>query len=136
MRKIISLTILVLLLVVVGWSYWYYYNVKSEGTRAGILQKFSRKGNVFKTNEGELIMMGFGARAGGTNMGTDRFLFSVADESVADSLEHQCQGKFVQVHYVQYRRSLPWRGDNYNGQNKENGQYIVDKIESVREVAY
>jgi hypothetical protein len=30
-------------------------------------------------------------------------------------------------------RSLPWRGDNYNVQNHEDGQYIVDRIELVSE---
>jgi hypothetical protein len=37
---------------------------------------------------------------------------------------------------VQYRRSLAWRGDNYNGRNQEPGQYVVDRIEQVREMPY
>ena len=40
--------------------------------------------------------------------------------------------------FTQYRKSLPWRGDNYNGrhQNQENGQYIVDRIDKVSEPNY
>ena len=134
MRKIIFLIVLVLLVVVGGWVYWYYYNVKSEGTREGMVQKFSRKGNMFKTWEGEMVQQGFGQRGGTFN--ANYFYFSVANDRIADSLEHGALGKIVRVHYVQYRRNLPWRGENYNGRNQEPGQYIVDRIEEVRAVPY
>ena len=55
------------------------------------------------------------------------------DQKIADSLEANI-GKNVKLHYTQYRKSLPWRGDNYNGKNIETGQYIIDRIESIREV--
>lgn len=134
MRKIIFLVVLILLVFIGGYVYWYFYNPKSEGTREGMVQKFSRKGNVFKTWEGEMVQQGFGPRGG--NFNANYFYFSVADDAIADSLEHGALGKIVRVHYVQYRRSLPWRGDNYNSRNQETGQYIVDKIEEVREVPY
>src|ERR1043166_5361613 len=125
MRRIISLIILILLIVVAGWVYWYYYNVYSEGTREGLVEKFSRKGSVFKTWEGEMQQQGFGQRGGAGNYSSKVFYFSVTDDAVADSLEHGAQGKIVRLHYKQYRRSLSWRGENYNGRNEENGQYIV-----------
>jgi hypothetical protein len=134
MRKIISLVVLLLLLVVAGWMYWYYYNPYSEGTREGLVQKFSRKGSIFKTWEGEMQQVGFGVR--GANYSSKVFYFSVANDVIADSLEHGAQGKVVRLHYIQYRRSLPWRGDNYNGRNEESGQYIVDRIEQVRDPVY
>jgi hypothetical protein len=40
-------------------------------------------------------------------------------------------GKTVKVHYVQYRRTLPWRGENYNADNAETGQYVVDSVLEV-----
>ena len=134
MRKFIFLFVIVLLLFVTGYVYWFFYNPKSDGTREGMVQKFSRKGNVFKTWEGEMVQQGFGTRSG--NFNANYFYFSVVDDAIADSLEHGAQGKMVRVHYIQYRRSLPWRGDNYNGKNQETGQYIIDRIEEVRPAVY
>ena len=130
MRKIIFLSILALLVGIIFYMYWFYYNVKSDGFREGELQKFSRKGNVFKTYEGEIVMLGFGSRGG--NLAANYFYFSVADEQLADSMEN-CLGKVLRIHYVQYRRSLPWRGEEYDMKNGEPGQYVVDRIEQVRE---
>lgn len=130
MRKVIFISILILLLSVVGYTYWFYYSPYSFGYREGYLQKFSRKGNLFKTYEGELIQQGFGQR--GNTFNAQYFYFSTVDVALADSLE-ECIGKRVKLHYVQYRRSLPWRGDDYNGKNDENGQYVVDEIAEVNE---
>ena len=130
MRKVIFLSILVILLSLTGYIYWYYYNpITDNGKSEGLLQHFVHKGNVFKTYEGDMLMMGFGARRGTINSNT--FYFSVADEQVADSL-FNCTGKMVRVHYLQYRRSLPWRGQDYS-KMQEQGQFIVDRIEEVRE---
>jgi hypothetical protein len=71
------------------WSY-------SEGERAGILQKFSRKGWVFKTYEGELAMS---IVPGVTPTIWD---FSVRDPRVAESL-NAALGKRVVLHYTEHR---------------------------------
>ncbi|OSZ78509.1 hypothetical protein CAP35_09730 [Chitinophagaceae bacterium IBVUCB1] len=133
MRKVTFISILVILLFVTGYVYWFYYNPYSEGSREGVLQKFSRKGNVFKTHEGEMIQLGFGQRGAAIN--SQYYYFSVDDPKVADSLQH-CLGKIVRLHYVQYRKNLPWRGENYNKQNAEKGQYVVDRIEKVENATY
>ncbi|MFA6150331.1 MAG: hypothetical protein WC716_03355 [Chitinophagaceae bacterium] len=129
MRKGIFLGSVLLLLVVAVYGYWFYYRSYSDGLREGYFQKFSRKGNIFKTYEGELVQEGFGKRTmpQGGPITANYFYFSVVDEQIADSLE-QCIGKVIRVHYTQYQRSIPWRGDNYNGKNQEPGQYIVDRI--------
>lgn len=132
MRKVIYITILIIIFSVVGYVYWFYYNPFSEGYREGVLQKFSRKGNVFKTHEGEMIQLGFGQRTGGA-LNAQYFYFSVTDLALADSLEN-CLGRSVKVHYVQYRRSLPWRGDKHQNDNFTQGQYIVDGIAEVKDV--
>ncbi|MBL7765050.1 MAG: hypothetical protein JNJ58_03080 [Chitinophagaceae bacterium] len=134
MKKIIFLSILFLLLFAAGYIYWFYYNSFSDGSREGILYKFSRKGNIFKTYEGEMIQPGLRSIQGGT-INTNNFYFSVTDISLADSLE-KVLGKTIKVHYIQYRKNLPWRGENYNGKNQENGQYIIDRIESVSTSSY
>jgi hypothetical protein len=131
MRKVIFLSILFLLLFGAGYIYWFYYNSFSDGTRDGVLYKFSRKGNIFKTYEGEMVQPGLRSVQGGT-INTNNFFFSVSDVKLADTLD-KCIGKSVKVHYIQYRKSLPWRGENYNGKNQENGQYIIDRIENVSE---
>lgn len=133
MRRAVFISILVVLLFGTGYIYWFYYNPYSEGSREGVLQKFSRKGNIFKTYEGEMIQLGFGQRGAAIN--SQYYYFSVDDETVADSLEN-CLGKIVRLHYVQYRKNLPWRGENYNKTNAEKGQYIVDRIEKVENAIY
>lgn len=136
MKKFVFLFILILLLFGTGYVYWFYYNTFSDGTREGILFKFSTKGNIFKTHEGEMVQPGLRSASGGS-INTNNFFFSVTDVKIADSL-NKVIGKSVNVHYVQYRKSLPWRGENYNGrnQNQENGQYIIDRIEKVSEPNY
>lgn len=130
MRKIIVVTILILLLAITGYVYWNYYNVYEEGRKEGVLYSFSLKGSLFKTHEGVILQPGLrSARTGGLN--TNEFHFSVADENLADSLQ-KLSSMQIEVHYKRYRKALPWRGDNYNNDNKEKGQYIVDKIESIK----
>lgn len=133
MRKVIFISSLVLLLIVTGYVYWFYYNVYGEGYRSGYCQKFSRKGNIFKTYEGELVQEGFKSKASMGGINAQYFYFSVADEKIADSLE-KCLEKVVTLHYIQYRRALPWRGDRYKDKNLGNSQYVVDRIESVSDM--
>ncbi|HEV3181437.1 MAG TPA: hypothetical protein VGY90_01355 [Steroidobacteraceae bacterium] len=74
------------------WSY-------SDGERAGYLQKFSRKGWVCKTWEGEMALV--------TLPGTvaEKFAFTVRDDDIAKQLGADI-GKRVTVHYEQ-RKWIP-----------------------------
>lgn len=134
MKKTIFLFILFIILFGSGYMYWFYFNIYSDGSREGILYKFSRKGNVFKTFEGEIIQPGLRSVQGGV-INTNNLSFSVIDIALADSL-NKVIGKNVKLHYIQYRKNLPWRGDNYNNNdnNQNVGQYIVDRIEKVEDV--
>jgi len=71
------------------WSY-------SEGERSGFLQKFSRKGWVCKTWEGEIALV--------TLPGTvaEKFAFTVRDDEIAKQLSPDI-GKRVSVHYEQHK---------------------------------
>lgn len=93
-----------------------------------MLNKFSTKGTIFKTNEGELLMPGVVPTM--NQLSNNFFYFSSTDTQVTADL-NAAIGKKVKVHYKQYNSSLPWRGDSYSDKNKEDGQYIVDKIELV-----
>ena len=75
--------------VALNWSY-------SEGNRAGYIQKFSRKGWLCKTWEGELQMANIPGSA------PQVFLFTVRDDSVANQLA-QLMGSRVSVTYKEHR---------------------------------
>jgi hypothetical protein len=68
----------------------------SDGSRAGYIQKFSHKGWICKTNEGELAMT--------TVPGVAPILwtFSVSEGKVATQLA-QVMGKRLVLHYKEYR---------------------------------
>ena len=67
----------------------------SEGDRAGYVQKFSRKGWLCKTWEGELAMVNLpGAMP-------EMFIFSVRDEAVAEQI-NQTLGQRVALEYEQH----------------------------------
>jgi hypothetical protein len=70
------------------WSY-------SDGTRAGILQKFSQRGWVCKTREGEL------AQYVVAGVSPQIWQFSVRDAAVAAQIE-KVVGARVQLHYTEH----------------------------------
>jgi hypothetical protein len=116
--KYIFFTMLLTLLVggVIFW--WkFYYNYGDDGQRTGLLQKFSHKGDIFKTYEGELVLSSVASTAN-VAMASEKFLFSVENDSIAKMLQ-VLDGKRVKVHYLEKKGTLPWRGDS---------KYIVDKV--------
>lgn len=116
-KKIFSTILFIFLAVLVGFIFWKYYFTYSDGERFGLLQKFSRKGNVFKTYEGEMILSSV---RGNTNVpiASEKFYFSVGNKNVADQLM-RLQGRNVTVHYKQKNGTLPWRGES---------EYLVDSV--------
>ena len=99
-QKRLSLVLLVLLAAVVAafslyawitlsWSY-------SDGERAGYLQKFSRKGWLCKTWEGEILLSSMPGAI------PERFAFSVRDAALAKELS-AATGKRVLLSYAQHR---------------------------------
>jgi hypothetical protein len=70
------------------WSY-------SKGERSGFVQKFSQKGWVCKTWEGELSMVQLAGAI------PEKFLFTVRDEEVAQKV-NKSMGKRVNLHYEQH----------------------------------
>jgi hypothetical protein len=72
-----------------SWSY-------SDDERAGLLQKFGRKGWLCKTYEGELAQYIVGGVA------PQIWYFSVRDEATAERLS-KVVGEKVQLHYTQHR---------------------------------
>ena len=101
--------------LVVGFWFKYYFSY-SDGTQGGKMQKISHKGNIFKTWEGYLLIS-TSITDNNLSLTTDKFYFSVEQDSVAHLLE-KYEGKRVKVKYRQMHGTLPWRGDS---------EYIVDE---------
>lgn len=116
--KFFGILFLLVVLGFGGYFYWKYYFVYSSGNRYGLLQKFSSKGNIFKTYEGELILSSV---RGNYNVpiASEKFFFSVVKKDVADQLMNM-QGKYITVHYKEKHGTLPWQGDT---------KYIVDSVQ-------
>jgi hypothetical protein len=91
------------------WSY-------SEGERAGVLQKFSKRGWICKTWEGELAMYVVGGVA------PQIWNFSVRDDAVAQQL-HAAVGQQVRLHYSEH----PGLPTNCFGET----DYFVQSVEIV-----
>ena len=71
--------------MVLNWNY-------SAGERAGWVQKFSKKGWLCKTWEGEMAMVSMPGAV------PEKFYFTVWDDAVADEL-NKVMGKRVALHY-------------------------------------
>jgi hypothetical protein len=111
MKKIFTFLFL-LLLIGSGYGYWKYFYTFSTGERCGILQKFSHKGNIFKTYEGELILSSVQSTTG-MGIASEKFFFSVASTEVANKLKAM-DGQRVCLQYTEKNGTLPWRGEtNY-----------------------
>ena len=117
LKKIAYLALVIVIVIIVAVVYFKYGFTYSKGYRAGLLQKFSEKGVIFKTFEGEMILSSVQSNAN-VALASEKFLFSVTDEAVAKQME-QIQGKQVVVHYREKNGALPWQGESY---------YIVDSV--------
>ena len=96
-QKLIIAGVLIVPLVVLGlytwaaltWSY-------SKGERAGYVQKFSKKGWICKTWEGELAIVSIPGTM------SEKFFFTVRDDSVAARV-NATLGKRVALTYRQHK---------------------------------
>lgn len=106
LRKIIIYLVLSLAIFATAYFSFVYYATYSEGVRSGELIKFSKKGYVFKTWEGEINQGISGAQI---------FKFSVMDseDKVIEQMKN-LQGEYVKVTYIERYRTFPWWGEtNY-----------------------
>jgi len=117
LKRMLYYTGLFLIIFLGALMYWKYFYTYSEGSRVGLLQKFSRKGTIFKTYEGEMILSSV---ASGSNvvLASEKFLFSVTGKNLAKSLD-SLQGRTIVVYYRQKNKALIWKGDT---------PYYVDSV--------
>jgi hypothetical protein len=95
---------ILLLIVVIGCGAWSWLTLAwayAEGERAGVLQKFVRRGWVCKTNEGEIALYYGGGPYMGPGTSPQLWDFSVRDKAVAEQLA-KAVGHRVQLHYTEH----------------------------------
>jgi hypothetical protein len=122
-KKIISLIAVIAILLIAGLFYYRYFFVFGEGVKAGELNYVVKKGYVFKTYEGKLIQSGIKSRQTGT-LQNNEFEFSIGNKAIAEKMMAN-SGKFYELHYKEYKNTLPWRGFTV---------YVVDSIISVKDL--
>lgn len=105
-----SLLIALWMTIALHWSY-------SRGERAGFIQKFSQKGWVCKTWEGELAMVNIPGTA------QEKFPFTVRDDSVAAQIA-KVMGSRVAISYEQHK-GVP-------GSCFGETEYFVTKVQAVQ----
>ena len=91
---ILAFIIPIALFVLYTWAAlsWVY----STGERAGYVQKFSEKGYVCKTYEGELVLVSMpGTQA-------EKFLFTVKDKQLVEKINNSL-GKRVRITYEEHK---------------------------------
>jgi hypothetical protein len=121
-RGVRALLVLIIIVAagIAAWSWltlnWSY----ADGERAGVLQKFSHKGWVCKTDEGELAMYIVAGVA------PQIWNFTVRDSAVVAQM-NSLVGRRVQLHYTEHR-GLPTScyGDT---------RYFVDAVTPVKDGA-
>ncbi len=115
------LTVVVLVLIGFGLWTWLALNWSySDGERAGLLQKFSNKGWLCKTNEGELALYIV------TGISPQVWDFTVRDPEAAAAVA-KAVGHRVQLHYTEHPGVLfACFGDTH---------YYVDRVTIVDDAA-
>ncbi len=113
-------------IIIAGLLIFFYFRfsfVFGEGSKAGELNFFVKKGYIFKTYEGRLIQTGYKSQVPGS-IQSNEFEFSVADEKVANTLMSN-SGANIELHYKEYLGTLPWRGMS---------KYVVDSVIAINNV--
>ncbi len=101
------------------------YGTYSEGVRAGIVLKVSKKGALMKTYEGQLDLLSFGA-VNSPNQLSQTFEFSIPKDDVRliEQLEQVAlNGERINLRYEEKYAALPWRGDT---------KYMVISVERAK----
>lgn len=99
MKKVVKVSLLLIVVVIVLFAGYVYVALNwsySKGERIGYIQKFSEKGWLCKTWEGELQMSPVPGAL------PEKFNFSVRDKTVINKL-NSSMGKKVSLFYEQHK---------------------------------
>jgi hypothetical protein len=95
---------ILLLLLAIGGGLWTWLTLAwayADGDRAGVLQKFVRRGWLCKTQEGEIALYYGGGQYMGPATTRQIWDFSVRDKAVAEQLSNAV-GHRVHLHYTEH----------------------------------
>ena len=120
-KKVLKWLLFLVVVIGISFIYWKYFYTYSEGYRAGLLQKFSHKGAIFKTYEGEIILSSVSSNRD-VAIASEKFLFTVTNKLIVRQFD-TLQGQPVIVHYRQKNAAVFWRGDS---------PYLVDSVKVKR----
>jgi hypothetical protein len=121
LKKVLKWFLVLIIVIGCFTIYWKYFYTYSEGYRAGLLQKFSSKGMLFKTYEGEMILSSVSSTSD-VALASEKFLFTLTNKSLIRQFD-TLQGERVIVHYRQKNGTIFWRGDS---------PYLVDSVKVKR----
>ncbi|MDR6300759.1 6-phosphogluconate dehydrogenase [Mesonia maritima] len=112
MKKILTYILVAIVVIATIYYSFLYFVPYSEGTRAGELIKFSNKGVIVKTWEGQISQGISGAQI---------FSFSVLDknEEVIEKLK-KYQGEYVELTYIERFGTFIFWGDT---------KYFITEVE-------
>lgn len=116
-KKVLKWSAFIIFVIAAIFVYWKYFYTFSEGYRAGLLQKFSNKGTIFKTYEGEIILSSVSSTRN-VAIASEKFYFSLINKNLVRQFD-MLQGQDVIVHYKQKNAPLFFRGDS---------EYLVDSV--------
>lgn len=128
LRKYLFRLILLVLVVLVSWGSFAVFANYSNGVRAGVIQKFSKKGYVFKTWEGQLFMgttvPGYSGNDSPLSGSTWAFSVDCNNKEVVDAINSALvSGKRIALHYKEKYYQFSWRGDT---------KYFIYKVDEMK----
>lgn len=112
--KLIKKILLAVVIIVIAVLAFLYFGTYSEGSRAGIIMKVSKKGTIFKTWEGQMNLETFGA-VKADNIVSETFSFSIkkGNQELIDELNAAAlSGDRVNLKYKERYMKVSWRGDS------------------------
>ncbi|MDZ7899990.1 MAG: hypothetical protein U5N85_18435 [Arcicella sp.] len=115
----------IIVLIILGFVFTYIGTrfPYSEGDRAGVVSKLSKKGYVIKTLEGELNV---GAQGQVGNMSNNLWAFTIEggnDKLNKDIENAMTSGKRVKLHYEQRYLKFFWMGDS---------EYFITSVDAAQ----
>ena len=121
LKRFIRKFLVLLFIALAVFTYWKDFATYSDGVQGGKMQKISRRGNIFKTWEGYILI----SASSDPNLSIitpKEWDFTVTNDSLAHVIESYAE-KNVILRYHQKNGTLPWRGDT---------QYIIYDVTLVK----
>ena len=111
--KTLKKILVIIIIVALAIGAFLYFGKFSEGNRAGIIMKVSKRGTIYKTWEGQMNLETFGAIKT-DNIVSEIFSFSIegGNQELIDELNDAAlSGDRVNLKYIERYIKVSWRGE-------------------------